>query len=147
MQARAAMGNFILLCHRHRHLHPRRCCRCGWGCGAATAVLWLLCCGCCWCFLSLFLKNKKLAVVCCGDHDRGDRAKPSCCAAIHLAGPATATSTPAAAAAAAAVLLLMCGCCCAVVLTLSYTCSNSAMRSLLPSCYGVPFCMRHLYEQ
>ena len=126
--ARAAVAQFSLLGHRDRHLRPRRRCRCcGWGCGggyrcAAVVVLRLLLV-----FPAFVSRTKKLAVVWCGgDHDCGDRARPSCCAAIYIAGPATATSAPtvavpaaaAAAAAAAAVLLLLCFCCCcAAVLT------------------------------
>ena len=41
---------------------------------------WLCCCCCCCC-------------CCCGD-DRGDRARPSCCAATHLAGPSPLPPPP-----------------------------------------------------
>ena len=104
-----------------------RCCYC---CAAVVVLRLLLV------FSAFISKNQELAfVVCCGgDHDRGDRAWPSCCVAIHLAGPATATSAAAVApGAAAAVLLLLCCCFCAAVLTLSYACSNSVLLLLLRS--------------
>ena len=67
--------------HRHRHLRRTAA-------AAATAVRRLLCCGCGWCLLRLFLKKSiKNWLFCCCGHDRDDRARPSCCAATHLAGP------------------------------------------------------------
>ena len=145
-------------CHRsrHRHRHPRR--RAAAAATAAAAVRRLLCCGCGWCLLRFFLKILlKNWLFCCGD-DRDDRARPSCCAATHLARPSPPPPPPPplllrlrlrlrccyCAAAAAAVLLL---CCClsdGVVLGLPLLVSLGAtapcldskfdVASLLPAC-------------
>ena len=74
----------------HRHRHPRRTAAAAAAAtaaaAAAAAVRRLLCCGCGWCLLRLLLKILiKNWLFCCDD--RGDRARPSCCVATHLAGP------------------------------------------------------------
>ena len=75
--------------HRHRHLRRTAA-------AAATAVRRLLCCGCGWCLLRLFLKKsiKNWLFCCCCGHNRDDRARPSCCAATHLAGPLPPSPPP-----------------------------------------------------
>ena len=80
-------------CRRSLHRHPRRTAAAATAVPAA-AVRRLLCCGCDWCLLRLFLKKavKNWLFGCCGD--RGDRARPSCCAAVHLAGPSPPPPPP-----------------------------------------------------
>ena len=127
----------------HRHRHPRRttaaAATAAAAAAAAAAVRRLSCCGCGWSLLRLFLKKliKNWLFCCCGD-DRGDQARPSCCAATHLAGPSPPPPPPPPqpllrlrlrccyCAAAAAVLLL---CCClsdGVVLGLPLSVSRGA---------------------
>ena len=74
----------------HRHRHPRRTT----AADTAAAVRRLLCCGCGWCLAFVSQKKKKNWLFCrCGD-DRCDRARPSCCAATHLAGPSPSPPPP-----------------------------------------------------
>ena len=131
------MAQFILLGHRHRHLRPPCCCCCGWCRVAPTAVLRLLCCGCCRCFLRLFLKIINwllmsvvviMIVV----------IKPGRAAALQfiLRGqpPPPALPQPLLRLTLRQrVLLLLCCCFCPAVLTSPYACSNSVQRSLLRS--------------
>ena len=109
----------------HRHRHPRCTAAPAAAAAAAAAVQRLLCCGCGWCLLCLFLKKKSgcsvVMIV------RGDRARPSCCAAIHLGGPSPPPPPPPP----LLLLRLRCYYSCAAVLALSYTCSKSVLRSLL----------------
>ena len=81
--------------HRHRHPHRTAVATATTAAAAAAAVRRLLCCGCGWCLLRLFLKKmtKNWLFCCCGD-DRGDRARPSCCAATYLAGPSPPPPPP-----------------------------------------------------
>ena len=111
--------------HRHRHPHRTVAATAAAVVAVVAAVRWLLCCGSGWGLLRLFLKKIiKNWLFCCCSVDRFDRARPSCCAATHLAGPLQPPppSPP---------LLLQCCCCCAAVLTLSYARSKSVLRSLL----------------
>ena len=139
--------------HRHRHRHPRRTAAAALTAAAAAAVRRLLCWGCGWCLLRLVKKFliKKWLFCCCGD-DRGDRARPSCCAATHLAEPSPPPPPPPlllrlrlrlrlrccyCAAAAAAVLLC---CCClsdGIVLGLPLPVSLGAAALCLNSKFDV----------
>ena len=110
----------------HDHRHPRRTAAAtAAAAAAAAAVRRLLCCGCGWGLLRLFLEYNNW-LFCCGD-GRSDRPRPSCCAAIHLAGPSPPPPPPPP----LLLLKLRSYCCCAAVLTLSYPCSKSGLRSLL----------------
>ena len=78
----------------HRHRHPRRTVAAAAAAAAdaaAMAVVLRLR------LVSLAFVSKKIIInwlfCCCGD-DRGDRARPSCCAATHLAGPSPPPPPP-----------------------------------------------------
>ena len=121
----------------HRHRHTRRTAAAATAAAAAAAaaaVRRLLCCGCGWCLLRLLLKIKNW-LLCCGD-DRGDRARPTCCAATYLAGPSPPPPPPLPPPLLQLRLRLRCcycRCCCCRCCCCSHSlaCSKSVLQSLL----------------
>ena len=110
----------------NRHRHPRRTAAAA---ATAAAVRRLLCCGCVWCHLRLLLKKttKNWLFCSCGD-DRGDRARPSCYAATHLAAPSPLPPPPAS----PPPLLLLLRCCCCAAALLMCCCLSDVVVLGLP---------------